>query len=255
MTPLHVAVILAEVTAGALALRARERLLGALLLFGAASDVCREMIGALILRPERERLLALVGGDAWVRPAFAGATRAAFHVEQALGELGWAAAVAVFGVLACSVDERCSSTKEGDRTVNQRRPCGTDRQLIAIILIWALAVVACAALYPDLSGLAWACWSLERVYLGAHLAAAAVCAGAWWRSRGQPGRARRIVSILGAAELLMVGSGPFAWGGPLGVWTPGRWELGRLIYLAAFAAIAIVLLRRHDGDAAARPPR
>lgn len=186
----------------ALATAAEHRLRPALalLLGGLAADVLREALGAYVLRPER----ALLGPGV----PYAGWTRAAFHLDQALF-LAWP-----FGVLALSWWAW--------------RRSGFAVQLI--LAAWLINVHALASRYPALRGEA-----LGHAYglLAAFCAALSLCAVALRRERAG---ALQLVSLLLVAGECATLAGPYL-GRPF-----ETWGLGQATWTFVFAAAALAAL-------------
>lgn len=229
MTLLHLAVIVAAAGVAIIAARRRSPAVAIVAASVVVRDVGRALLASLVFVPERARLLALVGGDEWVRAPFSGGVRWAYHVEQA----GYLAGPASVVALACWV---CLRSRRG---------------ALAVVVGWATSAAVTAVAYPTVSSLAWAPYPLEHVYRAWHVLcgfAAGAALLAWARRREPRTPVVTVVAILATAELLIAGSGPYAWGGADGIWPGARWALAQIIYLTAHAAAAIILVRADDLD-------
>jgi hypothetical protein len=180
--------------------RPEHRPIASLLSAGLVADLARQGIGVYVLQPTR----AAAGGL-----PFTGAARFAFHVDQALF-LSWPAALAACAVLVYL----------------GRRPW-------PVALVYGLAVTLFTMAYPALRGA-----PLGRAYLGAELAALAVCLGTFitwaWR-REAPDLTRSVMFIISAVELVTLlpyRKGPFAF-----------WPLAQASYMTLY----VVLIILHGG--------
>lgn len=179
-----------------------------LLLAGLVSELVRELLGAWVLRPERARLLDLVGGVEAHRPPFAGLVRGVFHLDQALF-LAWPAGVATLAWWA------------------MRRRDGRTA-LLQHVLLLAACMAVFASRYPELRGA-----SLGSAYRWTAVA----CIGSALTSVAMKterfGRVQLVALLLVAGECATL-AGPYL-GDPFGLW----W-LAQATWMLPFALICFV---------------
>ena len=237
---------LAAILAGILSRRDRRHLpIAALLTANLAADDARALLAWLVIDPARGPLLRLYGA---MRPALTGWPRVAFHADEAL-VVAWSVGLAWCGwqvfadktKKAAAPDESEAAaggmSTDSDQTGDEGAPSMLRASgAVKALFAWAAIVAPMVALYPRLSGLAWATWDLGRVYVavaaaGALGVLAAAAKGDWQRDRG----ARHLVMlVLVAGECGAVVAHLSGW----------RWVPAQAGYCIAFAAIAAVLGRR-----------
>lgn len=236
---------LAAILAGVLARRDRRHLpIAALLTANLAADDVRALLAWLVIDPARGPLLRLYG--AANRPALTGWPRAAFHADEAL-VVAWSVGLAWCGwqVFADKMQKAAApgfpeaaaggaSTDSDERAPSMRPVSGA----VKALFVWAAIVAPMVALYPRLSGLAWATWDLGRVYVavtaaGALGVLAAAARGEWQADRG----ARHLVMLV-----LVAGEA----GAVVAHLSDGfrAWMPAQAGYCVAFAAIVAVQGRR-----------
>lgn len=182
-----------------------------LLLAGLVNELVRELLGRWVLRPERARLLDLVGGVEELRPPFSGVVRDVFHLDQAL-LWAWPAGVAV--VVWWAMRRRDGRTA-----------------LLQHALLLAAFVTVLAGRYPELRGAA-----LGSVYRWATVACIGSALVAVAMKVERFGRVQLVALLLVAGECATL-AGPYL-GDPFGLW----W-LAQATWVLPFALICVVTTR------------
>lgn len=178
--------------------RPRHGAVASLVTLGLVADVVRRALALFVFDPAR----ATFG-----RAAFAGSTRALFHLDEALF-MAWPFGLAALGAV-----------------VFLERP---RRVLMAVAVTYGASVTALAVGYPALRGAA-----LARAYTAAELAALAVVAAsgaAWWRRRERPDLTVGSVMVIAGIDF-----------GSVFAWRTG-WDFAVVLYAVSCGALIFLHL-------------
>lgn len=192
--------------------RPEHRPVALLLTIDVVINVARRALAAYVLVPAAAQL----GGaplDGWARVAG--------HLDDALF-LGWPAAIAATALVTFT-----PALFDEDASRARRR-----RVMIAVAIVWAVAVAALVTSYPITRGAV-----LARCYLAGELAAIVVGLGSvatWIPARQSPDVRHVAIALVVGDALVSVLAGPWRFN------VFGSWVLAQLIH-ALFAAVLTVL--------------